>query len=387
MDTKQVKDISLNYKIIWWILIFGVIVFSYTLIFFIYEISDVITDKTGTLLAIFFIVMSFSCLLVSLYGLIYSIITEFTLYLSSFTLKIIQICLHLFSILMILCLIAGILTLTSFLLVNGIFPFFDLEIFVILAIISLSLSILFFVIRIYNAKRKYKKLNLNPTLLNSFLLDKIDLAFFMQKHNPLKNKNSTSNLTIHCGDSIFNFYKSSDKNLYRKYNNTFFSKLNKLIRAWFTPLNIFLLSSFISILATIIAYIILNPTKSHLAQIAALLFIFVFFLILLSLAYNNFYSTKNFQVTSEDDETYLKNEIEKIEINVVNNSLVLRDKNVVFIMGIVRKILLYLGEESNDFVFKLTTNKDLKIMKYNEAIFLHLRLEDKKLFVLCEKKN
>lgn len=164
-----------------------------------------------------------------------------------------------------------------------------------------------------------------------------------------------------------------------------FNKFERMSKSWFNPLNIFLWSSLISLFSILINYVIANKDYPNINEISTLLFLFVFFLLGFSLSINIFFNTNNYQIIKEDNEDNLKDSIDSIIIKV-NDEQLLQDKNLLFILGIIRKIILYLGASYKDFDFLLKTTKDLKIIDKNKSLFFNLDIIDKNLIIECDYK-
>lgn len=100
------------------------------------------------------------------------------------------------------------------------------------------------------------------------------------------------------------------------------------------------------------------------------LLIFVF--LVLGLGLNTFSSKNNFHSIKEDDDSELEAKFSNVKINVLSKNLILNDKNLIFILGAVKKIILYLGAGYTKYIFSLTTNKNLKIIDQNKVLFLKI---------------
>lgn len=195
----------------------------------------------------------------STYSFFYVISNDFIIMFSIKILKIIQFILNFLSLLLTLSLITSLILITAFLLLEVDIPYEQFKIFFILSIFAITPPIILFLFRIYYAKIKFYKTIVNPNLIYSFLLIKLDFYFFnknykKQGNNPINKSNNSSsnnNAEIIVGE-LLDFPNSNMQKLYRIYQSTVFSKLDVLLKNWFVVIIIFLWSSFISLFAIII---------------------------------------------------------------------------------------------------------------------------------------
>lgn len=179
----QVKELQLNKKIIYSFLIFVLVLLCYKIGFLIYELISLEISKINYLIHASFIIMCIAYLITGIYAVLYIVSQDCVILFSLKTVKFFETTFNVLSLLLPILLIISLLLFTAFLALGLDLPYEIFKTFFIMSFFAVMPQSLFFMARIYYIRNQYYKNVVNPTLIYSFFLQKLNFHFFREKYD------------------------------------------------------------------------------------------------------------------------------------------------------------------------------------------------------------
>lgn len=181
-----------------------------------------------------------------------------------------------------------------------------------------------------------------PNLIYSYWLDKLMFA-------------KSDNFIFNDSDYVIASKLKSVPVLEDTYNK--YAKITnhskRYLKNWFTVILSFLAALIITSLSSIITWITQSASN---IQFETFIFLFWIVLTIISLIYFYFITVNNFQLIKQDDEHELEQEYDSIIISFKNN---INEVNRLYILGLLRKTLLYYWMPKVDNIMEFTINNEI----------------------------
>lgn len=375
---KEIFKINLSHKYVFWPIIISVIFCLYGLILLITEIIYM-NNYLNFLIFAFFITLTISFMFQMVFQCIYCVSNKFILNYTNRLIRRIKYSMDSTLFCTIFCAILSIIFLNAWLGLNLDLHYLMIRNFFICLLVILIFPTFNYILLMIDSRIKKKRKIYTPLIFNTFS-EWVNFLFFFLKTNKNKEKCNLYKAFIVKPEN-FSLKDQQMLEILNFYENKPMKKMHDIFIKSFSPLNVFLWSSLVTLFAIIIDWSVLNRDKPYLADIVTLIVILIVFLILLSLYTSNFVNTNKFQLLKEDNDIFLKDKIEEIIVKCTDASIVLNDVNLNFLVGMVNKILLYQGKTSNLYIFSLTGSKNIGIFKNKKELKLDINLKDNKLIV------